>query len=131
MLICTSACRQKTYKRKKSHLKRRIAKPYYLDLSIKSKNETMNMCVNAYIKRWKTVLNEQKKQTTTSYQNYRKTYCEPKYRNIVKRINFYRKIAKQNMRENSGERPKFLLWNFTRRKDENSDFERKKSPKPY
>ena len=60
MLICTSACRQKTYKHKKSHLKRRIAKPYYLDLSIKSKNETMNMCVNAYIKRWKTVLNEQK-----------------------------------------------------------------------
>ena len=109
MLICTSACRQKTYKRKKSHLKRRIAKPYYLDLSIKSKNETMNMCVNAYIKRWKTVLNEQRKQTTTSYQNYRKTYYEPKYRNIVKRINFYRKIAKQNMRENSGERPKFLL----------------------
>ena len=51
MLICASACRQKTYKRKKSHLKRRIAKPYYLDLSIKSKNETMNMCVNAYIKR--------------------------------------------------------------------------------
>ena len=89
------------------------------------------MCVNAYIKRWKTVLNEQRKQTTTSYQNYRKTYYEPKYRNIVKRINFYRKIAKQNMRENSGERPKFLLRNFTRRKDENSDFERKKSPKPY
>ena len=51
MLICTSACRQKTYKHKKSHLKRRIAKPYYLDLSIESKNETMNMCVNAYIKR--------------------------------------------------------------------------------